>query len=111
MKVYPIEFVFDEAHKQPVTVQGVEGETLLEICEENHIDLHHNCGGVCACTTCHVYIEQGMENLPEMSEKEEDYVDRAINPRIESRLACQCAISGPVRVRVPDQSVTIGHQH
>jgi 2Fe-2S ferredoxin len=56
-----------------------------------------------------VYIEEGMDYLSEMSEKEEDYVDRAINPRIESRLGCQCEIYGRITVRIPDQSVMIGH--
>jgi 2Fe-2S ferredoxin len=109
MNVYEVEFVFDEDDKEPLTVQAAAGETILELCEQNNIELHHNCGGVCACTTCHVYIEEGMDYLSEMSEKEEDYVDRAINPRIESRLGCQCEIYGRITVRIPDQSVMIGH--
>jgi len=109
VNVYDITFHFEESHKASVTVQAAEGESILEIAEENDIHLHHNCGGVCACSTCHVYVEEGMNHLPEMTDKEEDFVDRAINPRLESRLGCQCVISGPVVVRVPDQSVIIGH--
>lgn len=108
MNVYDVTFEFEE-DKPPVTVQAAEGETILEVAQQNNIHLHHNCGGVCACTTCHVYIEEGMEHLPEISDKEEDFVDRAINPRLESRLGCQCEIHGPVRLTVPDQSVIIGH--
>jgi len=109
MKVYEVQFLFEEKDKEPVTVQAVEGESILEIAEQNGIELHHNCGGVCACSTCHVYIEEGMDNLPEISEKEEDFIDRAINPRLESRLGCQCLLGGNVVVRIPDQSVLIGH--
>lgn len=109
MKVYNVHFVFDEKEKASISVKAVEGETILEITESNQIDLNHNCGGVCACTTCHVYIEKGMENLSEMSEKEENYVDRAIDPRVESRLACQCEIFGDVTVRIPNQKLIIGH--
>jgi 2Fe-2S ferredoxin len=111
MQVYDVSFVFDDPNIAPVTVKAAEGETILEICEENDVHLSHNCGGVCACTTCHVYIEEGMEHLPEMGDKEEDYVDRAINPRIESRLGCQCKVLGPVKVRIPDQRLIIGHEH
>lgn len=109
MKVFPVHFTFEDTTISPVTVQAVEGESILDVAMENDIELCHNCGGVCACTTCHVYIEEGMENLSEMSEREENYVDRAINPRIESRLACQCQIYGEVTVKVPDQSLIIGH--
>lgn len=109
MEIYDVTFLFEESHKESLTVKGAEGESLLEIALENGIDLHHNCGGVCACSTCHVYIEEGMDALPEMTDKEEDFVDRAINPRIESRLGCQCLIASDVTVRVPDQSLVIGH--
>ncbi len=109
MKVYEVHFLFEDPNIQPVTVKAVEGESILEVALENNIELTHNCGGVCACTTCHVYIEEGMENLSDMSEREENYVDRAINPRLESRLACQSQIYGNVTVKIPDQSIIIGH--
>lgn len=109
MKVYTINFTFEEKDKSPISVKAVEGESILDIALENNIDLHHNCGGVCACSTCHVYILEGEENLPEITDKEEDFVDRAINPRLESRLGCQCLIQGNVSVCIPDQSVLIGH--
>ncbi len=109
MKVYDLTFLFEEPDKSPVTVKVVEGDSILDAALDNDIDLHHNCGGVCACSTCHVYIEEGMEYLPEITDKEEDFIDRAINPRLESRLGCQCIIGGPVVVRIPDQSVLLGH--
>jgi ferredoxin, 2Fe-2S len=109
MQVFTVEVTFEEPNLAPRTIQVAEGDTLLEVCEENGIELHHNCGGVCACSTCQVYIEDGMENLPEISEKEEDFVDRAINPRIESRLGCQCLVQGSVKVRIPDQRLLLGH--
>ena len=64
---------------------------------------------MCACSTCHVYIEKGMNDLPEISDKEEDFIDRAENPRINSRLACQCIVSSDIEVTIPDQSSIIGH--
>ncbi len=109
MKVHYVKFNFEDPKLKPITIKAVSGETILDIALDNNIELHHNCGGVCACTTCHVYIEKGMENLPDMSEREEDYIDRAINPRIESRLACQCEIRGDIEITVPDQSLYLGH--
>lgn len=109
MKVFEVRFNFEQSDITPVTVKAVEGESILDIALENNIDLHHNCGGVCACTTCHVYVTEGMENLPEMSEREEDYIDRAIRPKLESRLGCQCEIQGPVTLTIPDQRLMLGH--
>lgn len=109
MKVHNIEFIFDEKEKQPVTVKAVEGESILEAALDAGIHIQHNCGGVCGCTTCHVYIESGMENISEMEDKEQDRIDRADNVRLESRLACQCMVNGVVKVRVPDQSLFLGH--
>ena len=76
--------------------------------------LNHNCGGVCACSTCHIYVEKGGDDLEEISDKEEDFIDRATNPRLESRLACQCIIldeNAEIVVIIPDQSGIIGHEH
>lgn len=109
MKTHEIEFIFEESDKNPVIIKAVEGESILEAALDAGIHIQHNCGGVCACTTCHVYIEEGMENLSEMEEKEQDRIDLADNVKLESRLACQCQVYGRVKVFVPDQSVYLGH--
>ncbi len=110
-----IHFTFEDASIPPKTVHNVEaGYSILEVTEDHDIHLNHNCGGVCACSTCHVYIEEGEEFLEEISEKEEDFIDRAINPRLESRLGCQCVIlenDAVIRVQIPDQRRIIGHEH
>lgn len=58
------------------------GQTLLEVALENGIDLDHACGGVCACSTCHVKILQGADAFNEASEDEEDQLDSARDVRI-----------------------------
>ncbi|HMW39001.1 MAG: 2Fe-2S iron-sulfur cluster binding domain-containing protein [Saprospiraceae bacterium] len=88
--------------------------SVLELTEQFDIHLNHNCGGVCACSTCHVYLLRGENAIEEISEKEEDFIDRAINPRLESRLACQCIIlkeNVNIEVEIPDQRRIIGHEH
>ena len=110
-----IKFQFEDKSIPPVTVRGDYADmSVLEITEEHDIHLNHNCGGVCACSTCHVYIESGEEFLEEISEKEEDFIDRAINPRLESRLGCQCVLldnQAEITVTIPDQRQIIGHEH
>lgn len=108
-------FTFEDRSipEKVVTAEALD-KSILEITEEQDIHLNHNCGGVCACSTCHVYIYQGGDQLEEISEKEEDFIDRAINPRLESRLACQCIIldeSAEIRIEIPDQKRIIGHEH
>ncbi len=106
-----ITFQFEEKDKQTVVVNIAQGETILDVALDNDIDLHHNCGAVCACSTCHIYVDEGANNLAELSDEEEDFVDRARNPKHNSRLACQCVleVDDNVVVTIPDQSVIIGH--
>ena len=110
--MYIIKFRFEEKGREPVTLNNIEeDQSLLEVALLNNIELHHNCGGVCACSTCHVYINKGEEHLEELSDKEEDFIDRAINPRINSRLGCQCVLldgDGEVEVTLPDQTQFLG---
>jgi 2Fe-2S ferredoxin len=55
-------------------------------------------------------VNKGEDKIQEISDKEEDFIDRAINPRISSRLACQCIlIDGDFEVTIPDQSQFMGH--
>ncbi len=110
-----VKFTFEDKNINPVTIENVlDGNTILEVAEDNDIHINHNCGEVCACSTCHVYINSGEDALQEISDREEDFIDRAINPRIESRLSCQCVIleeDATIEVEVPDQSQIIGHEH
>ncbi len=108
-----VKFLFEEKDKEPLECEIFDGETILEVAHDNNIHLNHNCGGVCGCSTCHVYIESGEDLLPEISDREEEYVDRARNPKFNSRLACQCKLEedGDLTVTIPDQSDIIGHEH
>lgn len=109
-----ITFTFEDKNIKPKTVEAEEGYSILEVTEDAGVHLNHNCGGVCACSTCHIYVNKGEDSLEEISDKEEDFIDRAINPRLESRLACQCVITDPnaeFEIQIPDQSKIIGHEH
>jgi 2Fe-2S ferredoxin len=86
--------------RYPLADHGKPG-SLLDIALANGIELEHNCGGSCACTTCHVIVREGAENLSEMAEDEEDRLDMAEGLTIRSRLGCQAVVRGDVVVEVP----------
>jgi ferredoxin, 2Fe-2S len=111
-----IKFTFEDKNLAPVELQAKRGDTILDIAEDNDIHINSNCGAVCACSTCHIYVQKGDQYLPEISDREEDFIDRAISPRITSRLSCQCALvkdsdDAIIEVYIPDQSRIIGHEH
>lgn len=110
-----VKFTFEDKSLKDVVVENAEeGYSILEIAEDNGVHLNHNCGGVCACSTCHVYVLKGEDDLEEISDKEEDFIDRAINPRLESRLGCQAVIldqNTEIEIEIPDQKQIIGHEH
>ena len=102
---------FQLSDGQPAqTHVAAPGESVLDVALNNGIQLQHNCGGVCGCSTCHIYINAGGDDLPEISDKEEDFIDRAENPRINSRLACQCVVEADMQlvVTIPPQHF-LGH--
>jgi ferredoxin, 2Fe-2S len=111
-KMYTITFNFENKTLQPIVLENIAAnQSILEVAIKNNIDLHHNCGGVCACSTCHLYIKNGASFVEELNDKEEDFIDRAVNPRIESRLGCQCELlagSGNIEVLIPDQDQFLG---
>ena len=110
MNIFNIKINFEEAGHDTMVLPIAEGESVLDVCLENGIELQHNCGGVCGCSTCHIYVNKGMDHIQEISDKEEDFIDRAVNPRITSRLGCQCVIiDGDIEVTLPDQSGFMGH--
>ena len=110
--MYSVTFKFEQKGLEPITIDNVEpDQSILEVALINNIDLHHNCGGVCACSTCHLYVDKGEDFLEELSDKEEDFIDRAINPRLNSRLGCQCVLQqggGEIEVTLPDQTQFLG---
>jgi len=110
--MYKITFRFEQKGLEPITLENIEDDqSILEVALKNDIELHHNCGGVCACSTCHLYVEKGEDFIEELSDKEEDFIDRAVNPRLSSRLGCQCMLnagSGEIIVTLPDQTQFLG---
>jgi len=110
--MYTIKFKFEQPALESITLENIPpGQSLLEVALKNDIELHHNCGRVCACSTCHLYVNAGADFLEELSDKEEDFIDRAVNPKLISRLGCQCLLlngNGAIEVTLPDQTQFLG---
>ena len=86
-----VEFEFGalpyEHHGKPMS--------FLDVAENNDIFLDHACGGVCACSTCHVLIKAGASGLTEADDDELDRLDMAADQQLNSRLGCQAVITKP----------------
>ncbi len=65
------------------------GTTILEAARKCGAQVGSACGGVCACSTCHVYVKEGLQELPPATEREEDIMDKAFDVKATSRLGCQ----------------------
>jgi 2Fe-2S ferredoxin len=74
--------------------------SILDICEGHGIPLEHTCGGVVACSTCHVIVKQGLQSCNEATEDEEDQLEEAPGLTSKSRLGCQCVPNGTMDVIV-----------
>lgn len=77
-----------------IVTKGKIGQSILKLAHEYDIELEGACEGVCACSTCHVILEDKVyDNLPEASEDEEDMLDQAFGLTATSRLGCQIKLT------------------
>jgi len=91
-------------------VEVEEGLTVMEGAVKNNIPgIDADCGGACACSTCHVYVDpEWVGRLPAREPMEEDMLDFAYQPQANSRLTCQLkvtpALDGLI-VRMPEKQI------
>lgn len=87
-----------------------DGLTVMEGARDNNIPgIEADCGGACACSTCHVYVDPAwVDKLPEKEPMEEDMLDFAFQPKENSRLTCQLKVSAALEglvVRMPEKQI------
>jgi 2Fe-2S ferredoxin len=87
----------DDMPKVRFEPDGIEievpvGTTILEASNKAHAQVGSACGGVCGCSTCHVYVREGLAALSAAEDREEDIMDKAFDVRPSSRLGCQSKI-------------------
>lgn len=88
-----------DPEKFPYEHNGLPG-SILDIALGSGIAIDHACGGVCACSTCHIYVKEGLRTINESTEEEEDQLENAPAIKPSSRLACQCVPDGTAHVVV-----------
>ena len=95
----------------PHEVEVPNGYTVMEGARDNNIPgIEADCGGSCACSTCHVYVDQSwVDRLPERDAMEEDMLDFAWEPDpVRSRLTCQLRVSDDLDgliVQMPEKQI------
>jgi 2Fe-2S ferredoxin len=89
-----------ESGKLPYDDHG-KPESILDVALNSDVHLEHACGGSCACTTCHVIVVEGENNLTPADDDELDRLDMAAGLTLRSRLGCQAVVKGDVKVEIP----------
>jgi ferredoxin len=90
------------------------GDSILDAAAEAGIPVGSACGGVCACSTCHVYVTQGGDLLSPQDDDEADVLDKAFDVRASSRLSCRARVvaDGSISVEITRESVeTYENEH
>jgi len=88
-----IRFVNGDGSGNEMSVDVAAGTSILDAAEEIHAHVGSSCGGNLACSTCHVWVNEGYDSLGELDEAEDDILDKAFDVREDSRLACQARCS------------------
>ena len=89
-----VKITFTDSVGTARTVEGEVGATVMETAINNGVpEIEAECGGACACSTCHVYIDDAWrEKIGEPSPMEADMLDFAFEVRPNSRLSCQIKV-------------------
>jgi len=95
------------AHGRTWETEVPVGSTILAASKSVGAPEGDACRGVCACSTCHVYVTKGRELLSEAEMDEEDMLDKAFDIRASSRLGCQASIvkNGDIEVEISRESL------
>jgi ferredoxin, 2Fe-2S len=89
-----------------VAVDVPPGTTLLDAAEKGEAQVGHSCGGVCGCSTCHVWVRKGLDSLSEQRDDEMDRLDMGFDVRPYSRLSCQTEVGGEdVTLEITEESL------
>tara|TARA_B100000401_G_scaffold85814_1_gene54497 strand:- start:1301 stop:1621 length:321 start_codon:yes stop_codon:yes gene_type:complete len=90
-----VKITFIEFDKTEHTIDADEGMSLMEVALQNGVPgIDADCGGACACATCHVYVDKSwVEKTGEAEQMEQDMLDFAFDVNEQSRLSCQVKVT------------------
>jgi len=98
----------EEICPEGAVIEVETGTTICDAALANGIDIEHACEKSCACTTCHVYVREGLESLQESDETEDDMLDKAWGLEPDSRLSCQAKVAGAdLVVEIPKYTINM----
>ncbi|MFN4262129.1 MAG: ISC system 2Fe-2S type ferredoxin [Thioalkalivibrionaceae bacterium] len=93
-------------------VDAEPGISLCDLALANGIEIEHACEKSCACTTCHVWVREGLDSLNEASDDEEDLLDRAWGLEPDSRLSCQARVgTEDLVIEIPKYTINQVSEH
>ena len=103
-----VQITYIDSGGTPRTIDAEVGSTVMESAIKNDVPgIEAECGGACACATCHVYVEEDWrEKTGEPSPMEQDMLDFGYDVRANSRLSCQIKVTEELdglTVRVPER--------
>lgn len=94
--------IVQENSEEEIVIGIDEPTNLLELLNANDISISQSCGGNGICTTCRVYVKEGMENLSERSDLEIERAEER-NFKPDERLCCQTETTGNVTIILPEE--------
>lgn len=98
----------EEMCPEGTVLEAEKGVTVCDALLKHGIHIEHACEKSCACTTCHVYIREGMDSLNEAEELEEDMLDKAWGLEPDSRLSCQAVVDDEnLVVEIPKYTINM----
>ena len=89
-------------------IEATPGTSICDTLLDHGIDIEHACEKSCACTTCHVIVREGFDDLEPASDREDDLLDKAWGLELTSRLSCQARV-GDTALTVEIPRYTINH--
>jgi 2Fe-2S ferredoxin len=98
----------EEICPEGAVIEAGSGISICDAALQNGIEIEHACEKSCACTTCHVYIREGIDSLNENTEDEDDMLDKAWGLEPDSRLSCQAMIGNEdIVIEIPKYTINM----
>ena len=92
-------------------IEAKEGESICQNLLDNGIAIEHACEMSCACTTCHVIVREGFNQLEPSDETEDDLLDKAWGLEPQSRLSCQAIVkNASLVIEIPRYSINMAKE-
>jgi 2Fe-2S ferredoxin len=102
----------EEICPEGAVIEAQPGTTICDAALANGIEIEHACEKSCACTTCHVYVREGLDSLEPSEEEEDDMLDKAWGLEPDSRLSCQARVAGvDLVVEIPKYTINMVSEH